>query len=371
MEGLFMQMRKYPENSFRLLLTLSILFFFSFLTATAIAEERQLSISGESTPDTLKLFMGDGWIIYLDGEIGGDDDKRLEMFLKQNNVPESSMVVLNSPGGSLLGGIALGRVIRKFGLNTDIGIKAIGNNGARSWTRGSCFSACSLAFIGGRFRYASSGSRYGVHRFSFSKQSKNDTDLAQLLSAAIVTYIRDMGVETNLFALSTEASAAEINEISGKKLLDLRIINNGFDREVWSIESASGNLYLKGERNTTYGINKFILLCDRKIGSYLHMIFDPQGRQDEIMGMSSHSLVINGVYHKIQPAEKRIANKWFNGIYRLDTRYMKMILNAKSVGVILRHNEEAGVFFGFDEMAFSQARSKYIGILNGCGVKLQ
>ena len=54
----------------------------------------------------------------------------------------SAIVILNSPGGLLLEGMALGRVIREAGYSTSV---------ARG---GVCHSACVFALLGGVYRFA-------------------------------------------------------------------------------------------------------------------------------------------------------------------------------------------------------------------------
>ncbi|MBK7706482.1 MAG: hypothetical protein IPJ30_12060 [Acidobacteria bacterium] len=132
--------------------------------------------------------MGNSWRIYAIGEIDADAGKRLEAFLKENKIPEKSTLALDSPGGSLFGGITLGRVIREAGLFTYVGKKSTKPDDLIQ--PGECYSACALAFLGGQFRWVNPPSEYGVHRFN--SRAKGDIDVAQVVSAAIVQYIRDM-----------------------------------------------------------------------------------------------------------------------------------------------------------------------------------
>ena len=68
----------------------------SMIQAVA-AEPRPLSISGQPTPRELQSILGNGWFVYLDGEIDADAGKRLDAFLNSNGVPETSFVILNYP----------------------------------------------------------------------------------------------------------------------------------------------------------------------------------------------------------------------------------------------------------------------------------
>ena len=66
-------------------------------------------------PDLLySKLMGDhAWTIYGNGEIDIGTDEKLKVILEANNIPNGSFLYLNSPAGSLVGGIKLGRAIRE------------------------------------------------------------------------------------------------------------------------------------------------------------------------------------------------------------------------------------------------------------------
>jgi hypothetical protein len=244
-----------------LAMSLSLL---GFTALGEVTQARALTISGLPPPKELQAIIGSAWFLYLDGEIEVDAGKRLQAFIQANDIPPTSLVVLNSAGGSLVGGIELGRVIRQHNLSTDVGVQKATAAGLRSYEPGVCFSACATAYLGGRFRFLREGSRYGVHRFFFSASTGRDADVAQMLSAVVVTYLREMDVDTELFALATNAGRDEVLEPSRAKLKELRVVNNGFTEPRWTVESRSGALYLRGERDTIYGINKFILFCSNK-----------------------------------------------------------------------------------------------------------
>jgi hypothetical protein len=351
-------------STMRAVLTLLLML---LMTYAALAQTRPLSISGfPAAPKEWRRILGSHWYVYVDGEIDGDAGKRLDAFIEAEGVPYTSTVILNSPGGSLVGGMELGRVIRKHNLSTNVGVQKVDGTGARSYEPGVCMSACTLAYLGGRFRFLSGGSRYGVHRFYFSTSIVQEADVAQVLSAMVVNYLKEMDIDTELFALTTTAGRTEIVEPTRPKLEALRVVNNGFTEPKWTVEGGSF-LYLKGERDTVYGVNKFILLCDRGAVVQLHIIFDPQGREEEVMGFRAHSLVIDGKDEPISPAGKSIQNGWFNAHYRLSSKQVRAVRSATSVGLIVRGSYEAPIFLGFNNMRFQEASSKLQGLLNTCG----
>ncbi|SDE95636.1 Transcriptional regulatory protein, C terminal [Variovorax sp. CF079] len=106
----------------------------------------------------------DNYTVQLSGLIESGDASRLEGQLKSLQAPGRIFsFYLHSPGGNLMEGMRLGRVIRKYGLTTYVG--RYRGEGEKSLS-GHCYSACSLSFLGGSYRYVNEGSSYGVHRLT-------------------------------------------------------------------------------------------------------------------------------------------------------------------------------------------------------------
>ena len=100
---------------------------------------------------TVKKVTG-GRIMRVEGKVGPNDGAALEAQLaRAGNIDE---VWLSSPGGSVTGGLAIGRVLRKRGL-----MVRIANDDM-------CISSCTLAFLGGTVRTIDSTAYYGIHMFS-------------------------------------------------------------------------------------------------------------------------------------------------------------------------------------------------------------
>ena len=245
---------------------------------SAQAEPMQFTLEAPHQPPEI---FGNAWTIFADGTIDGASAARLAEAIEKNHIPPNSMIYFNSPGGSLFGGMELGKLVRKRGLFTDVGkrgpMETSGQFRSYKVLSGECYSACTLTYIGGVFRWMGK-SVYGVHRF-YGDSSLN-ADNAQVASSVIIQYIRDMDVDPALFSEMTKAGRDEVNFLPRSRLEALNVINNGVDKTKWSIESGGGGLYLKGERNTSNGINKFLLICD-KGNLELYVIFDPVGRGEE------------------------------------------------------------------------------------------
>jgi hypothetical protein len=200
------------------------------------------------------------------------------------------------------------------------------------------------------FRWLDDKSVYGVHRFYGS--SSFDADVAQVTSSAVVQYIREMGVDPDLFDEMTKAGREEINILSPPRLVALGAVNNGFARARWSIESGGDFVYLKGERNTQYGFNKFMVVCSNS-ALWLYVLFDPQGRGNEVLMMGSQSLFIDEKaipIAQLRTQPQRLEKGWVHAEYRLTPELVQRLRTAKTVGIAFQFAPDAPMFLGFQGM---------------------
>ena len=132
--------------------------------------------------------------IELDGTINNDATIIIEKFLKEinNDIGKcikgsetiSTEITLNSDGGYLVEGIALGRIFRKYEVETSI------------TKNQKCRSSCSTAFLGGKFRDMRHDALLMIHSpykeygFFIKCASKNEISLLKKY------YIEMLGVET-------------------------------------------------------------------------------------------------------------------------------------------------------------------------------
>jgi len=339
-------------------------------SSSAQAQQRQMVFYTEP-PQSPEFLYGNAWTIFMDGPIDSDAPARFKALVEQNKIPPHSMVYLNSPGGNLLAGLELGRLIRKGGFFTEVQTRGpldptLGSNRHRA-NPGVCLSACTLSYLGGYFRWLDPKSVYGVHRISGNGDF--GADAAQVASSIVVQYIREMGADTDLFDEMTKAGREQINVLPKQRLEALGVVNNGFERTRWSIESGGDLLYLKGERDTMHGINKFLLICANKRLS-LYFIFDPLRRGDEVLSMGSQSLLINGEpipIWNLKTGPARLHNAWVNAEYRLTPELLQRIRAAKTVGIAFQFYDGAPLFLGFDRMEISaEGRKKLEGLVATC-----
>jgi hypothetical protein len=316
---------------------------------------------------------GSASIIYIDGEIRPNEGEILENEIVKHGITRYSTVYLNSPGGSLYGGMELGRVISRYGFSTVVGQAPA--SGDVIGPSGICFSACTFAYLGGKFRYFDSGSVFGVHRFYSSEALPDAEATAQIASAEIISYLREVGIESSFFIEMTKASSETLRIMSKPQLTEMGVVNNGVGPTSWSIQAGNSTagtsfLYARGERDTSFGVNKMMFSCDpsgRSISMYI--IFDPQGRAQEVLSMRAYSLMLDDRQFRINDrldGDIEVRNGWINASFDLSAEHWTALKNAQTIGVMFQFSFDAPVFLGFDGMPLKEARNFLAGIESAC-----
>lgn len=193
-------------SSIMIKFSLTLLFLLGLSTSALALEFRETPKSGE---------------IFATGRVErGDAEKiarivTLEYKQRHHLVRDLVTLSLDSPGGSLLGGLQLGYAIRQLGVHTNIG------------TGQSCMSACALAFLAGQERTVEG--RFGVHAASFDPNAKqadrNDQlDSIQQLGAITTAYVNEMTGKTDVALKALSTSAASISILDDAELVSMGVI---------------------------------------------------------------------------------------------------------------------------------------------------
>jgi len=196
-------MQRFLSPSFLILLWIT-----SSLSQAMTFEMHERCIAGLA-PQCQKVLLAVGQI---------DKDTPAQFSAAANNLPQGTWVALSSPGGSLVGGLKLGLLIREMGLNTTIG--------STDYSPPNCLSACAYAFAGGISRHLSEGSKYGLHQFKGTEKAIGDGE-SQKISATIANYLDQMGVDRHLldYAQVTASDKVAVLTLAQAKLL--KVDNTG------------------------------------------------------------------------------------------------------------------------------------------------
>lgn len=314
-----------------------------------------MSVRAEK-PDWFKTLNGNtSWNIFLDGEIDPGAAARVAEALRRTG-SDGADVYINSPGGNLLIGMQIGRLIRKAGASTWIGRLVTdpssglpGRPGVKRLS-GQCHSACSLAFLGGVYRYADKDDVYGVHRFSSNASPTSvDLDTAQVVSAAIGAYIREMDVDPALFDLMVEQGKDGIRILTAGELTHLNVVNNGRQKAEWTIESVEGGQYLRGMQDTVYGRGKAVFLCRKgQIGFLSFYQSGVEQAKSIASGGWYHSLLLNGkVVALTDPVNARATGDEIATEFALDRDQALAVSSSSTVGHAMQVGRDAPTFVGY------------------------
>lgn len=182
--------------------------------------------------------------IVIEGEFEPGLADRFERFMESEH-PEAFTVALNSPGGSLIEGIKLGSLFRRYELWTSVE-RQLPYNGsyAEFDTNAICASACAIAFLGGKLRFLANDQQLGFHQFYRAKSATNliedyleEQDISgdsQLMSALLVSYLSELGdIDLNLMLLAANTPPDEMYWVSLEEAAELNITSDSGWSPFW------------------------------------------------------------------------------------------------------------------------------------------
>ena len=189
------------------------------------------------------------WIA-VDGNIPPDAGQIFQQYVVRHNFTGISLyVTFNSNGGSLVGGIRLGRVIRSLGMNTSIG-KTMPNDRWHKTEKGVCFSACAYAFLGGVQRLVRAG-EYGVHQFFTDALLKDpngkvfspaDFSVQQTVTGLLLSYVIEMGASAELVVEANKTPPTEMAVLTQERLTNFRVAFDPKRYGDWKLEAHRSGL---------------------------------------------------------------------------------------------------------------------------------
>ena len=173
-------------------------------------------------PDYSGRLHGDErWLIYLDGPVDPGATSRVVSLILSEHIT-NAVVFLNSPGGSLVTAMQLGRVLREHAFDTRVGTRT---TDATRATAGTCHSACPFILAGGVQRSAEPGSAVGLHRAE-NRQPPRDVDaFQQVVRTQVVEYLAEMGVHAEVANIMEVIPHDRIRDLTVDEALQLNLVN--------------------------------------------------------------------------------------------------------------------------------------------------
>lgn len=212
------------------------------------------------------------------GEIGPSDAARFEAFMRSRYAEYEGLrggwLFVNSPGGSLLEGLALGRLVRQFGMNVRVAAttqfedESAGRD-LQTYEGGICASACVFILMGGLEREVHDDSRVGIHQFNTSgDRSVREQDAlssAQSVVAELSSYAASMGVSPSIISMASAIPASDMLWLTRRQMEEARLVTTiqTVDEMEWRLRPQGGALVAQAVQPQDNGVSiGFQVACD-------------------------------------------------------------------------------------------------------------
>ena len=301
--------------------------------------------------------------IHLDGEIRPGDAAKIEDFVNEMRYSQDLRihVSFHSPGGSLTEGLRIGRYLAELPVTVTTSVKR------NMLSPGECASACVFAYLGGDYRYLTSGSKLGIHQFYV----KEDADLtvsegviiSQILASEIVDLIDRSRVKSEFFSLISKVHPEDIFWVPEETLRGLRVVTGAISDQKSEYKQIQGLFYLLLWQQSYYGENKIAAACVSGGGMIFSFFIQPADIRTFNHSDYKFEITINGVampLRKAKRSQERDA-RWAITHVELEPYQLEDLKTAKSFGA--RHVHAEGVFLGFEYQIEDKKLSEMI---SGC-----
>jgi hypothetical protein len=188
------------------------------------------------------------------GAITADTPRDFELFAQDHDLTGAT-VVLDSDGGSVHGAIALGRQIRRLGLDTTVGRTVDIDEGgqalprAKLSPRADCESMCAFVLVAGVHRFVPPQARVMVHQIwlgdrredpTAASYSAEDLVLVQRDIGKLAQYTADMGASIELLDLALRIPPWEpMHALTSAEISRTRVANLKADAPAAATVAAS------------------------------------------------------------------------------------------------------------------------------------
>jgi hypothetical protein len=304
-----------------------------------------------------------GWIV-ADGDVTIDTAKAFRNFVAAHEgiLGSRQPVLLNSPGGSLIGGIALGEAIRDLGLGTRIG-RSVPDQRHRSFENeipGECLSACAFAFLGGKWRTAADRT-LGVHQHYTSEMlsepsakqfTSGDISAQQVIAGVLADYVVRMGVDARLLTKAAMTEPRSMYLFTTKEMEDYTITLDDLAFSQWKFEpfksgliassksrgGESATLFCRGDRILRLQIEKAYSGgdVDELIRAATIFLFGVEIPTADITGKANRGRVTLDFKLPPQIAAGKVEDAWGMGANGSSRQFFSFAIPAKDFGLFAR-----------------------------------
>ena len=171
-------------------------------------------------------------VISAEGEIDNDTADNFVAFLSSNAKDQGlrPVILLESPGGTVVGAMQLGMVFRKIGAAVIVA-QAVTDADQVRVAPGLCMSACVYAFFGGKKRVVPAVSKLGIHRMVINEQSRDPAGGMQHeqtfgtdeIVSTLSSYTKMMGIDPGVIAYAEQVAPGSIHIVTPSEITRWRL----------------------------------------------------------------------------------------------------------------------------------------------------
>lgn len=279
--------------------------------------------------------------VTLSGPIEDADTPRIEAAIAKyaDQRIDHALFIFDSPGGSLMEGLRIGRFIQGLPYTTNAQV------GTLEAPNAICASSCAYAFMGADYRYLSEGAAIGVHKFYSDADltGADALDLSQTLTALIAGYLLEVRVSPTFLNDIVSASSDDMNWVSVERLNEAHVLTQGIYSEMVEYKNIDGKLFLFVEQIAEVGASTVLLTCGQK-----GMIGYSSLSEPEYAMIDAMQVVINNVSFTV--LDPQIINRddfLLKTSFTVPTDAVRAMLAHSEIGVIAT-TPGGDVFFGFN-----------------------
>lgn len=174
-------------------------------------------------------------IIFANGQITAESPNEFYQFVATTPGIDKvrNAVMINSPGGQVVGALMLGLVWKQLNMVTYVARPIVdGAGNAAAIVPARCFSACAYALMGARTRIVPEGSQVGIHRMhSFAYQrdpAENRYESRHVFAPdrdveILRRYTKIVGIDPKLIDLAEAVSPTTIRVLTQAEMKALRV----------------------------------------------------------------------------------------------------------------------------------------------------
>lgn len=280
--------------------------------------------------------------VTITGPIVTGDTDRLSALLAEHRQPgmRDILFLMDSPGGNLTEGLAIGRMIAALPEITTMQV------GSAERPDAICASACVLSYLGADYRYLADQGRIGVHRFAAPEADMDGPEalsVAQELSAVLTEYIRAQRADPAFYERMARTSFEGIDWVERERLEEWRVVTGPVYDERAEYRNVNGSVALQLSQVSLYGDSSLTLFCGDRglvgVASLNKPALVAYGRME--LAVDGEAVAIED--YRIVDEDERFVRVTF----AIPPAYAPRLMAAGSFGARIMLPSEYG-FFGFE-----------------------